>query len=230
MECGSSDSEDESMPGFDCEEALTGARHIENVIQLLLKSNNQIGKRLTFIADLQDFEYVEGFELMNVAQKLGNLKAVKYLHEVVGIGFHRLSVVNASRHGHLDVVIYLVEKGAFFDSRSAHVAIKRNFTNTASYLIWQGAGVQRDDVINVLCRTGNLKLLKLVHRFRGRVMEHHMSRAIHFGHVHIAKFLYSVGCRPEESDVTWELCAKRLEGERNKFSRSIGNKLTRDYL
>lgn len=98
------------------------------------------------------------------AAEQGNLELVRYLMRK-GVNVHAysdLALYKAAAYGHLPVVKYLVGLGANVNNphNTLYIALNLKHTETADYLIENGAKIYTSEIIEIAAYTGNLPVVK----------------------------------------------------------------------
>jgi len=126
--------------------------------------------------------------IINTFIKNGDLDIVKYLVEK-GAKIDESSVSYAARNGNLELVKYLVEKGAKIGFDAVSYAAGNGNLELVEYLLEKGATLGNDTVDDAV-RSGNLDLVKYIVDDKNKpISDYALGKAIKSGHLHIVKYL-----------------------------------------
>jgi len=134
------------------------------------------------------------------ATKFGELDVVEYLVEK-GAKINDQEVYNAMSSGNLDLVKYLVGKGARVDRMSVSGAVTTGNLGLVKYLAGKGSETT-DDTDYYASKTGNLDLVKyLVDEKRAKISYNSVSGAVETGNLDLVKYLVEKGAKIDDHSV-----------------------------
>ena len=131
---------------------------------------------------------IDGDAVSNAASK-GNLDLVKYLVEKgAKIGFDAVS--SAAFNGDLDLLEYLLSKGAEIGD-AVSIAAENNNLDLVKYLLSKGAEI--GDAVSNAAESGNLDLVEYLVEKGGKISDDAVLHAASIGNLDIIKYLLSKG-------------------------------------
>jgi len=147
------------------------------------------------------------------ATKFGELDVVEYLVEK-GAKITDQEVYNAMSSGNLDLVEYLVGKGARVDRMSVSGAVKTGNLDLVKYLLGKGSEIT-DDTVYYAVKTGNLDLVKYLVDEKSakisKISNDLVSEAVKTGNLDLVEYLVEKGAKIDDYAVYYAASSGNLD-------------------
>jgi hypothetical protein len=124
--------------------------------------------------------------------EVGDLQAVRYCREQLGVKNMVEAMDYASENGHLAIVQYFHSIKARCSHGAMNGASKNGHLAVVQFLHSIGAGCT-SDAMDGASRYGHLAVVQFLHSIGAPVTKHAMARASLNGHLEVVQFLHSIG-------------------------------------
>ncbi|ETV90281.1 hypothetical protein H310_14902 [Aphanomyces invadans] len=142
--------------------------------------------------------------IINIAAIHGQVAAVRFLHDRCYRRSTHFSMTGAARHGHFEVVLFLLEHGYPCTDEAMNVSARYGHLDIVKALHMHGIAGCTTDAMDWAAEGGHLDVVRFLHENRREgCTSNAMDWAAEHGHLDIVKFLHfhrTEGCTPDAMD------------------------------